>query len=141
MNAPTASNKLAKTSLILGIIGWVFYIGQWCFDFTIGFLLSVVTAGSSAIFATILDVLPFVLWLVGIITGHVALGQMKRNGASGRGKAVWGLILSYSGLFFFVFLTIILVALVAALIAVGIHAGWLEKIIHLLPFMHGQPSQ
>ena len=135
MKSPPASNKLANTSLTLGILGWVFYLGQWCFDFTLGLLLSVVTAGSSAICATVLDVLPFVLWLVGIVTGHVALGQLKRSGAPGRGKAVWGLVLSYSGLFF----VVLLVILVAALIAAGVGTGLLEKIFHFVPRIFGQP--
>ena len=137
MKSPPASNKLASTSLTLGIIGWVFYLGQWCFDFTIGLLLSVVTAGSSALCATVLDILPFVLWLMGIVTGHVALGQLKRSGVRGRGKAVWGLVLSYSGLFF----TIALILLVVALVAAGVGSAWLEKIIHVLPGLPWHPSK
>ena len=137
MEPPTTSNKLANTSLILGILGWVFYLGQWCFDFTLGLLLSVVTAGSSALCATVLDFLPFVLWLVGIVTGHVALGQLKRSGARGRGKAVCGLLLSYSGMFF----TVALIILVVALIAAGVGSGWLEKIIHVLPGLPWHPSK
>ena len=122
MNTPLASNKLAITSLTLGIIGWVFYLGQWCFDLTIGLLLAFATAGVSAVCSTVLDVLPFVLWLVGIVAGHVALGQLKRSGAPGRGQAIWGLVLGYSGLFF----TIALIVLVVVLIAAGSGAGWLE---------------
>ena len=133
MNSPVASNKLANTSLTLGIIGWVLYLGQWCFDFTVGLLLSVATAGGSAICATVLDFLPFVFWLIGIVAGHVALGQMKRSGAGGRGKAVWGLVLSYSGLFF----VVLLIALVVALVVTGIGAGWLVK---LFPFIMKTPG-
>jgi hypothetical protein len=135
MDTPPVSNKLATTSLTLGIIGWVLYLGQWCFDFTLGLLLTVVTAGGSAVCSTVLDFLPFVLWLIGIVTGHVALGQVKRIGASGRGKAIWGLVLSYSGMF----LVVIFMILMVVLIATGIGAGWLEKIFHFSPHASGHP--
>ena len=69
-------DKLANTSLTFGLAGWVLYILQCCFDFTIGLLLDAVTAGISAAFSTVLDILPFVLWLVGIVIGHVALSNL-----------------------------------------------------------------
>jgi hypothetical protein len=135
MTTPESSNKLANTSLTLGILGWVLYIGQWCFDFTIGLFLAAVTAGASAVCATILDFLPFVLWLVGIVTGHAALTQVRRSGAPGRGKAIWGLVLNYSGLFF----TVGLIVLVIVLLALGIGTGWLQKLFPIPPNMI--PSQ
>ncbi len=42
-----------------------------------------------------------ILWipsLVGVITGHIALGQIKRTGESGRGMAIAGLIIGYIGI-------------------------------------------
>jgi VanZ family protein len=136
MNTSKPSNKLATTSLTLGIVGWIFYIGQWCFDFTIGLLLTVATGGIGAICSTVLDLLPFVLWLVGIVTGHAALAQVKQSGAPGRGKAIWGLVLNYSGMFFL----IALIVLVVVLLALGIGSGWLEKLIPISPHLI-QPSQ
>jgi hypothetical protein len=121
------SNKLATTSLTLGIVGWVLYLGQWCFDLTVGLLLSLATGGASAVCSTVLDFLPFVLWIAGIVSGHAALSRVKRSGAPGGGKAVWGLALNYAGLFFI----IILIALAVALIAAGVGAGLLGK---LFPF-------
>ncbi|GIH94979.1 DUF4190 domain-containing protein [Planobispora siamensis] len=35
--------------------------------------------------------------LVGIVLGHVSLGQIKRTGEEGRGMAIAGLVLSYFG--------------------------------------------
>jgi hypothetical protein len=136
MSNSDSPNKLANTSLTLGIIGWIIYIGQWCFDLTLGLFLAAVTAGASAICSTVLDLLPFVLWLVGIVTGHAALAQVKHSGAPGRGRAIWGLVLNYSGLFFI----IASVILVVVLLALGIGSGWLEKLIPISPNLI-QPSQ
>lgn len=48
----------------------------------------------------------FFVSLAAIITGHIALGQIKRTGEAGRGLAIAGLILGYAGVVF----TILLVA-------------------------------
>jgi len=125
MNLQLTSNKFAATSLTLGILGWAFYLLQWCFDLTIGLALAVVTGGSSAACASVLDVLPFVLWLTGIVTGHVALSQIKHTSAHGRGRAIWGLLLNYSGLFF----TLIFIVVILVLIATGVGVGWLDKVL------------
>jgi hypothetical protein len=124
-NPDPASTKLATTSLLLGIIGWGIYILQWCFDLTLGLVLATLTVGSSAICGTILDILPAVLWVTGIVTGHVALHRIDHFEARSRRRAVWGLVLSYIGVFF----TILLIAAVIFIIATGIESGWLSKII------------
>lgn len=131
MDPQPATAKLATTSLMLAILGWVLYLGQWCFDLTLGLLLTAVTAGSSAACSTVLDFVPFVLWIAGAVTGHVALRQVKRTGAPGRARAVWGLVLNYFGIFFVVLLTV----LVVVLLALGIGSGVLDQI---LPAMSGK---
>ena len=118
-------NKLATTSLTLGLVGWTIYILQWCFDLTLGVLLGAFTAGTSTVCSAILDVLPLALWLAGIVTGHTALSQIKRSYGFGRSRAVCGLILNYLGVFFIVIATIIIIFLVAT----GIHMGILDKVI------------
>jgi len=125
MDPKPVTAKLANTSLTLAILGWGLYLGQWCFDLTLGILLAIFSGGASAVCSTVLDFIPFVLWIVGVVMGHVALRQVKRNGAPGRGRAVWGLILNYSGIFFIVLLTI----LVLTLLAFGIGAGVLDQIL------------
>jgi len=120
-----AFKKLARTSLLLGIIGWGIYILQWCFDLTLGLVLATLTVGSSAICGTILDILPAVLWVAGIVTGHVALHRINHFEARSRRRAVWGLVLSYIGIFF----TILLIVAVIFIIATGMDSGWLSKII------------
>jgi threonine/homoserine efflux transporter RhtA len=87
------------------------------------------TAGTSAIISIVLDLLPFVLWLAGIVTGHRALKQTKREGGQGRNQAVWGLVLNYLGL---IFSSVILIV-IAILIFAGIGVGLFYKII---PFIH-----
>ena len=129
MDSRPVQNKLATASLTLGILGWLFYLLQWCFDLTIGLLLAAVTAGASALCATGLDLLPFLLWLVGILTGHAALIRIKRSRIPGRRRAVWGLVLGYTGVFF----TILLIAVIISLLAAGIGVGVLDKIIPALP--------
>ena len=127
--ASLPKNKLAAASLTLGLIGWAIYLLQWCFDLTLGLLLAAFTAGTSAVCSTILDVLPFALWLAGIVAGHTALSQIKRSGGSGRGQAAWGLALNYFGLFFIVIFTVVIVILIAG----GVGVGILDKI---LPSLH-----
>jgi hypothetical protein len=122
-------NKLARTSLILGLLGWFFYLLQACFDFTLGLLLAALTAGTSAVCSSILDILPFALWLVGILAGHVALRQVRQTGAPGRSPAVWGLVLGYAGMAF----TILFIVIIIILVATGVGAGLFYKFIPPLP--------
>jgi hypothetical protein len=123
------SNRLATTSLILGIAGWSVYLLQWCFDLTLGLVLAAATLGSSAVCGTVLDALPFLLWLGGVVSGHAALRRIRQTGERGRGRAVWGLALNYAGLV----VTILFIILIIVLIVSGVQAGWLEK---LLPVFH-----
>jgi len=124
-NPDPASMKLATTSLLLGIIGWGIYLLQWCFDLTLGLVLATLTVGSSAICGTILDFLPAVLWVTGIVTGHVSLHRIDHFEARSRRRAIWGLVLSYIGIFF----TILLIAAIIFIIATGLESGWFSKII------------
>jgi hypothetical protein len=125
MNLDPVSNKLATTSLVLGILGWGIYLLQWCFDLSLGLALAALTAGTSVICGTILDVLPFILWITGIVSGHVSLSQIKHTGGRGRGRAIWGLLLNYFGLFFF----LIIILGIIILITTGVQAGWLDKVL------------
>lgn len=66
--ATSSTNGLAVASLICSIAGLV-----------LGWFLTLFTLASIA----------------GIITGHIALSQIKRTGVAGRGMAVTGLVLGY----------------------------------------------
>jgi hypothetical protein len=52
-------------------------------------VLSIISLVASILFISI----------VGIITGHIALNQIKKTGEKGHGLALWGTILGYVGLF------------------------------------------
>ncbi|MGB8215628.1 MAG: DUF4190 domain-containing protein [Anaerolineales bacterium] len=129
MEVRPAPNQLARTSLTLGILGWILYAIQFCFDLTVGLLLTVLTGGAGAVCSTVLDFLVFAVWLGAIVSGHVALGQARRTGAPGRAQAVWGLVLGYTGLAFSIFGLVIIIILVAA----GIGVGVLGKFLPVLP--------
>ncbi len=44
-----------------------------------------------------LTILPFIASIPGIITGHMALKQLKTSGEQGQGLALWGTILGWIG--------------------------------------------
>ena len=91
----------------------------------LGLLLAAVTAGTSAVCSTVLDILPIALWLTGIAAGHAALNHIKQKGSPGRGRAVWGLVLGYVGLLF----TILMIVLIFVLVMAGVGTGVLDKIL------------
>ncbi|WP_348788538.1 DUF4190 domain-containing protein [Leifsonia sp. NPDC080035] len=61
----------------------------------------------------------FVVSIVAVITGHIALSQIKRTGETGRGLALAGLIIGYVGVGFTVLFFIIWLAAVVSLLNVG----------------------
>ena len=78
-----------------------------------------ITSLISGIVAWVL--LPGIGSLVGVITGHLALSQIKRTGDSGRGLAIAGVILSWVQLGALILLGAVL--LLVSLIAIGAAAG------------------
>lgn len=72
------------------------------------------TMGQTNTFAVLTIIFAFISPLAGIIFGHLALGQIKRNGDAGRGIGLTGLIISYAyfvfvALFFIVYIGFIIV--------------------------------
>ncbi|TFC17578.1 DUF4190 domain-containing protein [Cryobacterium algoritolerans] len=61
----------------------------------------------------------FFISLVAIITGHIALSQIKKTGEKGRGLAIGGLVLGYLG----VVATIIVIIVWAVVIAAAVNNG------------------
>jgi hypothetical protein len=88
------TNSMASVSVISGIVGWVLGILTTCG----GSLLSAVTLGFSDICTVPLGCLTPIAWLVAVITGHMAKGQIKQTGEGGDGMATAGLIMGYIGL-------------------------------------------
>lgn len=58
-------------------------------------------------------ILPFIGPIVGVITGHISLGQIKKTGEEGRGLALAGLIVGYVGIALAIIGTIALIAWIA----------------------------
>jgi hypothetical protein len=56
-------------------------------------------------------ILPFVGSIVGVITGHISLSQIKQTGENGRGMALTGTILGWVGIGFAVLGLILLLVL------------------------------
>jgi hypothetical protein len=73
------------------------------------------TTNGMAIASLVLSLLSLacgITWILGIIFGHVALGQIKRTGEGGKGLAVAGLVVGY--LCFAAFVGFILLIIFAA---------------------------
>ena len=66
-------------------------------------------------------VLAFFISLGAVITGHIALGQIKTTGEGGRGLAITGLVLGYLGLF--AGLTIFILAFTFPFLFIGSAGG------------------
>ena len=62
----------------------------------------------------------FFISIVGIITGHIALSQIKKTGEQGRGLAIAGLIIGYIGLVVGIILAIFWFAVLGAAINEGV---------------------
>lgn len=108
------TNGNAVTSLVMGIAGWVFYIGMWCFNFLVGWAVAIATYGAGLFCLVPLACLSPLLWLIGVITGHVAKGQIRERGEGGEGMATAGLVMGYIGLGL-TFLGIVLAIVLSAL--------------------------
>ncbi|MCU1569638.1 MAG: hypothetical protein JWR33_379 [Naasia sp.] len=71
------------------------------------------------VLAIISLVTAFFVSLAAIITGHIALGQIKKTGEKGRGLAIAGLILGYAGIVAGIIAIIIWISLFASLASSG----------------------
>jgi hypothetical protein len=78
---------------------------------------TVTQAAPTNTLAIITLIAAFVLPIAGIITGHIALKQLKTSGESGHALAKWGLILSYIFVGLGVLFAIIWLVIVAAVVA------------------------
>ena len=61
----------------------------------------------------------FFISIVGIITGHIALSQIKKTGEQGRGLAIAGLIIGYIGLVVGIIAVIAWFAILGAAVSSG----------------------
>lgn len=68
-------------------------------------------------------IIPFIGSLVGVITGHMSLNQLKTNGEGGRGMALAGTIIGWVGLAFVILGVIALIALIPVIASNGVRYG------------------
>lgn len=61
-------------------------------------------------------ILPVIGSVIGVVTGHIALNQLRSSGESGRGLAVAGLVVGYVGL---TLLVVVGVMIAYALLGLG----------------------
>jgi uncharacterized protein YacL len=73
---------------------------------------------STNVLAIVSLVSAFFVSLVAIITGHIALSQIRRTGEQGRGLAIAGLVIGYVSILVGVVVLIITLALLAAGVAI-----------------------
>ena len=62
--------------------------------------------------------------LGGIITGHIALSQIKRTGEAGHGLALAGTIIGYALTVLGIILTIVYVVVIAAVVSSGSYSNY-----------------
>jgi hypothetical protein len=99
----TENNGLAIVSMVSGILGWALFIALLCVNLFLLPMLAVATIGLGLVLyicllpATCLSPLA---WLIGIITGHISLGQIRATNQAGKKMAKAGLIMGYIGLGF-----------------------------------------
>ena len=110
------NNKMALTSIIAGLGGWLGAIIFICLNFVTG-AIGFLTFGLGAILGICLipiQILIPIAWIVGIVTGHIALKQIKDGGdvQGGRGMAIAGLISGYLGIGIFCLLLIGFIGLI-----------------------------
>jgi hypothetical protein len=129
------NNGMAVTSLILGIVGWVFALIGLCINFAIVPAFTAITVGWGAFLyiCTCFPVLiPPLLWIVGLVTGYVGRNQINETGAGGMGMAKAGIIMAYVGLG----LGFLSVCVMAVLLITGVSLPFLEGIPGLESFQY-----
>ena len=119
------NNTLAMVSMLCGIGGWLLEFGLLCFGSTIGSVIAFATLGIGFLCLAPIYCFPILAWLGAIITGHIALGQLKVSGESGSGLAKTGLISGYIGLAIF----LLSLCAIAILILAGVSIPFIDDII------------
>jgi hypothetical protein len=117
-SASVRTNGMAITSLVAGILSWVFALVMACVNWVIVPLFTLATLGIGGLLylctGTIACLSPLG-WLIGAITGYVAKNQIKQTGERGEGFANAGFIMSLIGLG----ITILGVCIIAVLAIIG----------------------
>jgi hypothetical protein len=103
-NYPPVSSRTngnATASLVIGIISWLIFFITVCLNFVIIPLFAVATMGVGIVFYICtfgLGCLSPIGWLIGMILGNTAKGQIRQTGEGGAGMANAGFIMNLIGL-------------------------------------------
>jgi hypothetical protein len=121
------NNGLAITSMVMGILGWVFAMTGLCINLVIVPATTAITMGWGAflyICTCIPIVIPPLFWIIGLVTGYVGRNQINDTGAGGMGMAKAGIIMAYVGLG----LGILSICVITILLITGASLPFLEGI-------------
>jgi hypothetical protein len=117
-SASVRTNGMAITSLVAGILSWVFALVMACVNWVIVPLFTLATLGIGGLLYLCTGAIACLSplgWLIGAITGYVAKNQIKQTGERGEGFANAGFIMSLIGLG----ITILGVCIIAVLAIIG----------------------
>jgi peptidyl-prolyl cis-trans isomerase B (cyclophilin B) len=84
-------------------------------------------APKTNVLAIVAIILGFIVPIGGIITGHIALSQIKKTGESGHGLALTGTIVGYVLSAAWIAFWIVYIVVILGAIAVGTSDGYLPK--------------
>lgn len=123
------NNQMALFSIVTGVGGWLVSILLTCLSFAL-VALGVLTFGLGSVLSICLipvQCLIPIAWIVSVVTGHVALKQIKDSGdvEGGRGMAIAGLISGYLGLGMICLLVVVSIILMIT----GASLPFLEEIL------------
>jgi hypothetical protein len=113
-NSTNASGILSFTC---AIFGWVFFLILMCVLFVLLPLGTLATLGMGIVlYLCVLPAvcLPPLVWLIGIITGHLSVSQSKAVGLTPTGLSKAGLVMNYIGMGFIVLGICAMIVLVIA---------------------------
>jgi hypothetical protein len=113
---------------VSSLVAWLLFIILLCLNWVVLPLLTMATLGFGGLLyfcAMPVGCLSPIGWLVGVITGHGALGQISRTGEGGRGLALTGVISGWVGLA----LTLLTICAIAAMFGLGMSVPFLEGLV------------
>ena len=101
------NNTNAIISLIAGIAGWALFALSIMFGGTFGAFFTLATFGIG-LFCLIpllctIGFIPPIGWIIAVLLGHKSLTEIRVSDQSGRGIAIAGLVMGYSGFGIYVF--------------------------------------
>jgi hypothetical protein len=113
---------MATVSFLSGLVGWILALLTICTNILVVMAAAVTLGigGFLGICTAIMACISPLSWLIAIVTGHIAKGQIRQTGEAGGGSASAGLIMGYLGLGLILISVCILVILSLAGVAISL---------------------